>query len=262
MMPDAELYLDLMDELYDAYAQESWLSFTSALQGLFKEIARLYHGNEFERFIDRRTNKISEKSALDHMLAKRGVSRGFVMKFEEFWQKANSFRHEPLGTAKLDRETAKSYCVLYNDMLSYISIEKPSLKTGRVILLVRLVVDEKNQLEHRIKHLMTMNPKVAMDAREQILDYAKAKVLCPIIYSASSTDDLKASMKRTIERMERMDALECIRFIRGLVVSEESRPNDVSERIKKAGFMRFEDCIDEFRQKYSLNWLETKLQES
>ena len=78
-----ELYLDLLDEIYYAYAHDSWLSMTTALQGLYKEIAREFHGKSFDIFKDRNSNHISEKSAINAMF-------GLVQFRKEFERNLNS----------------------------------------------------------------------------------------------------------------------------------------------------------------------------
>lgn len=253
MQKEKDIVSKIYKEIYGAFSLESWRAYAVNLQSLFNITAKTFLKDKIYAFYDEKTNHLNEKMLLNSIFSSHIHNYQMRSTFEQFWMCANTLKHDPLSECEIDTAKAKQYAELYNSFLESIS-KNGFLWEG--INIGKLVVNQRLKRRINIIRLIGNNPTKALVLRDEVLSYAKSKVLCPIIDSNAASVELKDSMRRTIVRIEKMNVLQAIDFVKGLVISEENRPNDVAKRIKESGFLRFEDVIEEFRIKFSIDWIE------
>ncbi len=82
------------------------------------------------------------------------------------------------------------------------------------------------------------------------------RVFDPILHSADASESLKKGVKRTITKMQQLKAIGMLKYYWSSVVGTEHSPG-FSARMHDEGFTRFEDVVDEFRARFTDEWLNT-----
>lgn len=93
-----------------------------------------------------------------------------------------------------------------------------------------------------------------MAKEEEIMSFLHAKVFDPILNSATASAQLKKGARLTIMRMKERDALGMVSYFWSAIVGTE-RSVGFAALLKKEGFNRFEECIDDFRVRFDDKWL-------
>ena len=93
-----------------------------------------------------------------------------------------------------------------------------------------------------------------MTKEEEIMQFLHREVFDPILGSATASDDLKAGVKRTVTRMSQRNAAGMIRFYWVSIIGTE-RSTKFARQMRAEGFTRFEEVIDEFRDRFNDDWL-------
>lgn len=93
-----------------------------------------------------------------------------------------------------------------------------------------------------------------MTKEDEIMMFLHERVFDPILKSPKATADLKQGVRLTIARMWERDAAGMIKFYWSTIVGTE-RSIDFAAQLREAGFIRFEEVIDEFRKRFNDDWL-------
>ena len=97
-----------------------------------------------------------------------------------------------------------------------------------------------------------------MDSKEkQIMDYLMTNVFNPILNSNKATNSLKQGVRLTIMRLNERDAVGMLNYYWSAIIGTE-RSTKFAKLMKKEGFVRFEELLEEFREKFDDKWLNHK----
>jgi hypothetical protein len=94
-----------------------------------------------------------------------------------------------------------------------------------------------------------------MTKEEEIMAFLHERVFDPILKSPEAPESLKQGVRLTIARMWERDAVGMITFYWTAIVGT-GRSIDFAAQLRKAGFIRFEDVIDDFRERFTDAWLQ------
>ena len=84
---------------------------------------------------------------------------------------------------------------------------------------------------------------------QEIMDFLHERVFDPILGSPKATKSLKTGVRFTIMRMHERDALGMVQYFWSAVIGTERSINFANE-MRKAGFRRFEEVLEEFRVRF------------
>lgn len=96
-----------------------------------------------------------------------------------------------------------------------------------------------------------------MTKEQQIMDYLHKNVFDKILNSTKASDSLKKGVRLTITRMSKRNAEGMLSYYWSAVVGTE-KSTKFARLMKKEGFTRFEEVLEEFRDKFNDKWLKTK----
>ena len=89
-----------------------------------------------------------------------------------------------------------------------------------------------------------------LGAREQeIMDFLQERVFQPILVSSTASETLRQGCRYTIMRLEQRDAAGMIHYFWSAVVGTE-RSTSFSAKMRREGFDRFEEVIEDFRARF------------
>ncbi len=86
------------------------------------------------------------------------------------------------------------------------------------------------------------------------MDFLNARVFQPILQSPQASDQLKQGVRYTIMRLEERDAAGMIQYYWSAIVGTE-RSVGFAALMRREGFGRFEEAIDEFRLRFNDEFL-------
>ena len=95
-----------------------------------------------------------------------------------------------------------------------------------------------------------------MTKEEEIMSYLEKHVFQPILNSSTASKSLKQGIRLTKMRMGKRDAEGMRHYFWSAIVGTEKSVG-FSKQMKAGGFTRFEEVIDEFRDKFSDKWLKS-----
>ncbi len=93
-----------------------------------------------------------------------------------------------------------------------------------------------------------------MTKEEEIMQFLEKNVFDPILNSDDASKELKQGVRYTIMRMKQRDAKGMLSYYWSSVVGTE-RSTQFARLMKKEGFARFEEIIEEFRERFNDKWL-------
>lgn len=96
-----------------------------------------------------------------------------------------------------------------------------------------------------------------MSKRQQIMDFLHETVFDPIINSQTASETLKKGVRYTIKRMNELDADKMRSYYWSAIIGTE-RSTSFATRMRQEGFTRFEEVIDEFRERFNDSWLRSE----
>jgi len=88
--------------------------------------------------------------------------------------------------------------------------------------------------------------------------FLSKNVFDPILSSAKASKELKAGVNLTIARLKQRDVAGMIQYFWSAIIGTE-RSVGFAARMKKEGFTRFEEILEDFRDKFNDKWLENKI---
>jgi len=93
-----------------------------------------------------------------------------------------------------------------------------------------------------------------MSKEQEIMQFLHESVFDPILNSQTSSNELKQGVRMTIVRMNQRDAEGMISYYWSAIIGTE-RSTRFASQMRQEGFTRFEEVIDEFRDRFNDNWL-------
>jgi hypothetical protein len=83
----------------------------------------------------------------------------------------------------------------------------------------------------------------------EIMSFLQDRVFGPVLASPSASDRLKQGVRMTITRMSQRDAAGMVHYFWSAVVGTE-RSTSFAAQMRREGFERFEEAIEEFRSRF------------
>jgi hypothetical protein len=93
-----------------------------------------------------------------------------------------------------------------------------------------------------------------MTKEEEILAFLDERVFGPVLTSSTASDALKQGVRFTRVRLNERTAVKMVMYFWSAVVGTE-RSTKFARMMKKEGFGRFEECLDDFRDRFNDAWL-------
>ena len=93
-----------------------------------------------------------------------------------------------------------------------------------------------------------------MTKEEEIMQFLHQRVFDPVLNSPTASIELKQGIRMTILRMQGRDALGMTKYFWSAVTGTEKSIR-FARMMKEEGFIRFEEVLIEFREKFSDLWL-------
>ena len=93
-----------------------------------------------------------------------------------------------------------------------------------------------------------------MTKEQEIMQFLHERVFDPVLNSDTASNKLKQGVRLTIVRMEQREALGMVQYFWSAVTGTE-KSIGFAKMMRDEGFGRFEEAIDEFREKFSDIWL-------
>lgn len=95
-----------------------------------------------------------------------------------------------------------------------------------------------------------------MSKKDEIMQYLHTNVFDPILLSTTASESLKTGVRYTIMRMNERDAKGMMLYFWSAISGTE-RSTKFAKMMKKEGFTRFEEILEDFRDKFNDKWLRT-----
>lgn len=92
-----------------------------------------------------------------------------------------------------------------------------------------------------------------MTKEEELMNFLHEKVFDPILSSKEAPANIKSGVNLTIGRMNRLSAEKMIQYFWSALATDN--PISFSKKIKAEGLPRFEDVLEEFRDRFNDAWL-------
>lgn len=88
----------------------------------------------------------------------------------------------------------------------------------------------------------------------EIMHFLHSRVFDPILLSPRATESLKTGVRYTVMRMEERDAEGMIQYYWSAIIGTE-RSKGFAAQMRKEGFERFEEALEEFRNRFDDKFL-------
>ena len=92
-----------------------------------------------------------------------------------------------------------------------------------------------------------------MTKEQELMDYLHIKVFDPILNSETCSSGIKRGVHLTIGRMNRLNAEKMVHYFWSALAKENAIK--FSKQMKAEGLVRFEDVLEDFRDKFNERWL-------
>src|SRR5947209_7937829 len=89
---------------------------------------------------------------------------------------------------------------------------------------------------------------------DELMAYLHAHVFDPILSSPVASTKLKQGVRLTITRMQQRDAEGMLHYYWSAVIGTE-RSTTFARLMRQEGFTRFEEVLEEFRDRFNDRWL-------
>jgi len=93
-----------------------------------------------------------------------------------------------------------------------------------------------------------------MNKKTEIMNFLHENVFDPILNSNTASESLKKGVRLTIMRMNERDEEGIISYYWSAIIGTE-RSTSFARQMREQGFTRFEEVIDEFRERFNDMWL-------
>ena len=95
-----------------------------------------------------------------------------------------------------------------------------------------------------------------MTKEEEIMKFLHERVFDPVLDSPKASSELKKGVNLTIMRLNERNATEMAHYFWSAILGTE-KSIGFAARMKKEGFIRFEEVFEEFRVKFDNKWLKS-----
>ena len=92
-----------------------------------------------------------------------------------------------------------------------------------------------------------------MKKEQELMQYLHEKVFDKILNSPTASSKIKSGINLTIGRMNRLSAEKMVQYFWSALATDNSIR--FSKKMKEEGLTRFEDVMEEFRDKFNDQWL-------
>lgn len=92
-----------------------------------------------------------------------------------------------------------------------------------------------------------------MTKEQELMQYLHEKVFDPIINSKTCSSKIKSGVNLTIGRMNRLSSEKMVQYFWSALATDNAIK--FSKYMKEEGLTRFEDVMEEFRDKFNDKWL-------
>lgn len=92
-----------------------------------------------------------------------------------------------------------------------------------------------------------------MTKEQEIMQYLHEKVFDPILNSKTCPAKIKNGVNLTVGRMNRLNAEKMVQYFWSALATENAIT--FSKHLKAEGLTRFEDIMEDFRDKFNDSWL-------
>ena|SRR3989338_5168300 len=96
-----------------------------------------------------------------------------------------------------------------------------------------------------------------MSKEEEIMEFLSHNVFDPILNDPGASETLKKGVRYTIMRLNNLDANGMVSYYWSAIVGTE-RSTEFARQMRSEGFTRFEEVIDEFRDRFNDAWLRSQ----
>lgn len=93
-----------------------------------------------------------------------------------------------------------------------------------------------------------------MTKEQEIMSFLHEKVFDEILSSPKASNKLKSGVNLTITRLNQRDAEGMVKYYWSAVIGTD-RSIGFAKMMKEEGFLRFEEVLEEFRERFNDNWL-------
>lgn len=92
-----------------------------------------------------------------------------------------------------------------------------------------------------------------MTKEQELMNFLHQKVFDPILSSPSAPTKIKSGVNLTIARMNKLSAEKMVQYFWSALATDNAIA--FSKQMKAEGLTRFEDVMEEFRDKFNDNWI-------
>ena len=93
-----------------------------------------------------------------------------------------------------------------------------------------------------------------MTKEEEIIDFLDKNVFNPALSNPKATPDIRAGVRMTRMRMGQRDAAGMVRYFWSAIIGTD-RSKKFARQMKSLGLDRFEEILDQFRDRFDDDWL-------
>ncbi|NQT06917.1 MAG: hypothetical protein HQ575_05185 [Candidatus Omnitrophica bacterium] len=93
-----------------------------------------------------------------------------------------------------------------------------------------------------------------MTKEQEIMDFLSQNVFEPILTSSTASESLKKGVRYTIMRLNNLDPEGMVSYYWSAIVGTE-KSTEFARQMRTEGFTRFEEVIDDFRDRFNDRWL-------
>lgn len=84
---------------------------------------------------------------------------------------------------------------------------------------------------------------------DEIMEFLQERVFQPVLTSPTASERLKQGVRLTITRMRQRDAAGMVHYFWSAIVGTE-RSTSFAAQMRREGFTRFEETIEDFRERF------------
>ena len=92
-----------------------------------------------------------------------------------------------------------------------------------------------------------------MSKEEELMNFLHERVFDPILNSSEASANIKSGIHRTICHMNRLSAKSMVSYFWSALMRDNAIA--FSKKLKAEGLPRFEDVLEEFRDKFNDAWI-------
>ena len=92
-----------------------------------------------------------------------------------------------------------------------------------------------------------------MTKEQEVIDYLDAKIFNPILHNPTAPEKIKSGIRITKARMGKLPANTMVQYFWSALATDNGIA--FSKHIKAEGLTRFEDILEDFRERFGSTWL-------